>query len=49
MAEGLAHIENASGLKPVLVNIGDAWQIGYLLEQLEKDWVVVFLPQAPTR
>jgi uncharacterized membrane protein len=48
MAEGLAHIENASGLKPVLVNIEDAWQIGYLLEQLEKDWVVVFLPQAPT-
>ncbi len=48
MAEGLAHIENASGLKPVLVNIEDAWQIGYLLEQLDKDWVVVFLPQAPT-
>ncbi len=48
MAEGLAHIENASGLKPVLVNIEAAWQIGYLLEQLDKDWVVVFLPQAPT-
>jgi uncharacterized membrane protein len=48
MAEGLAHIENASGLKPVLVNIEDPWQIGYLLEQLENDWVVVFLPQAPS-
>jgi uncharacterized membrane protein len=48
MAEGLAHIENATGLKPVLVNIEDAWQIGYLLEQLENDWVVVFLPQAPS-
>jgi uncharacterized membrane protein len=48
MAEGLAHIENASGLKPVLVNIEDAWQIGYLLEQLENDWVAVFLPQAPS-
>jgi uncharacterized membrane protein len=48
MAEGLAHIENASGLKPVLVNIEDGWQIGYLLEQLENDWVAVFLPQAPT-
>ena len=48
MAEGLAHIENASGLKPVLVNIEDAWQIGYLLEQLENDSVAVFLPQAPT-
>jgi uncharacterized membrane protein len=48
MAEGLAHIENARGLKPVLVNIEDAWQIGYLLEQLENDWVAVFLPQAPS-
>ena len=48
MAEGLAHIENASGLKPVLVSIEDGWQIGYLLEKLEKDWVAVFLPQAPT-
>ena len=48
MAEGLAHIENASGLKPVLVNIEDAWQIGYQLEQLENDWVAVFLPQAPS-
>ena len=48
MAEGLAHIESASGLKPALVSIEDGWQIGYLLEQLENDWVAVFLPQAPT-
>jgi uncharacterized membrane protein len=48
MAEGLAHIESASGLKPALVNIEDGWQIGYLLERLENDWVAVFLPQAPT-
>ena len=48
MAEGLAHIENASGLKPALVSIEDGWQIGYLLEKLENDWVAVFLPQAPT-
>jgi uncharacterized membrane protein len=48
MAEGLAHIENASGLKPVLVSIEDGWQIGYLLEKPENDWVAVFLPQAPT-
>ena len=32
MAEGLAHIESASGLKPALVSIEDGWQIGYLLE-----------------
>jgi uncharacterized membrane protein len=48
MAEGLAHIESASGLKPVLVSIEDGWQMGYLLEKLENDWVSVFLPQAPT-
>ncbi len=48
MAEGLAHIESASGLKPALVNIEDGWQIGYLLEHLENNWVAVFLPQAPT-
>jgi uncharacterized membrane protein len=48
MAEGLAHIESATGLKPALINIEDAWQIGYLLEPLENNWVVVFLPQAPT-
>jgi uncharacterized membrane protein len=48
MAEGLAHIESKSGLKPALINIEDGWQIGYLLEQLEDDWVAVFLPQAPT-
>jgi uncharacterized membrane protein len=48
MAEGLAQIESASGLKPVLVSTGDGWQIGYLLEQLENDWVSVFLPQSPT-
>jgi hypothetical protein len=48
VAEGLAQIENAEDLKPVLVNIEDGWQIGYLLETLQKGWVTVFLPQAPT-
>jgi uncharacterized membrane protein len=48
MAEGLAHLESASGLKPALVSIEDGWQIAYQIEQLENNWVVVFLPQAPT-
>jgi uncharacterized membrane protein len=48
MAEGLAHIENTSGLKPALINIEGGWQIGYLIEQLYTDWLVVFLPQAPS-
>jgi uncharacterized membrane protein len=48
VAEGLAQIEDAEDLKPALVNIEDGWQIGYVLETLQKDWVAVFLPQAPT-
>ena len=48
MAEGLAHVENTSGLKPALINIEGGWQIGYLIEQLDRDWTVVFLPQAPS-
>jgi uncharacterized membrane protein len=48
MAEGLAHLESAGGLKPVLASIENGWQIAYLLEHLENDWVAVFLPQAPT-
>jgi uncharacterized membrane protein len=31
-----------------LINIEGGWQIGYLLEQFDKEWVVVFLPQAPS-
>jgi len=48
MAEGLAQVENAEGVRPALVSIEGGWQIGYLLEPLENDWVAVFLPQAPT-
>lgn len=48
MAEGLAQIEGAKGLRPALVNVEDAWQLGYLLDTLENGWVAVFLPQAPT-
>ena len=48
MAEGLAQLENASGIKPALISIEGGWQIGYLLEPLENGWLSVFLPQAPT-
>jgi len=48
VAEGFAQIESASSLLPALVRIDDGWQIGYMLERLENDWVAVFLPQAPT-
>src|SRR4029078_113828 len=48
MAEGLVQLEAASGIKPALINIEDAWQMGYLLEPLENGCASVFLPQAPT-
>src|SRR5262245_56629222 len=48
LGEGFAHVEDAESVKPVLVSIEDGWQIGYLLEDLDADWVAVFLPQAPT-
>jgi uncharacterized membrane protein len=48
MAEGLAHVESVESVHPALVSIEDGWQLGYLLEPLEKGWVTVFLPQAPT-
>jgi uncharacterized membrane protein len=35
-------------LRPALLNIDGGWQLGYLLEPLENDWITVFLPQAPT-
>ena len=48
MAEGLAKIESTAGVTPALISIEGGWQIGYMLETLENDWVAVFLPQAPT-
>ena len=48
MAEGLAQVENASGIKPALVSIEGGWQIGYVLEEMRTGWTAVFLPQAPT-
>jgi uncharacterized membrane protein len=49
MAQGLAQAEGVSDdFKPVLVSTEGGWQIGYLLETLENDWVAVFIPQAPT-
>ncbi len=48
MVEGYAAIENAEGLKPLLISIEGGWQIGYLLEEIQEGWVSVFVPQAPT-
>ena len=48
MAQGFAHIEDSHDLKPALINIEEAWQIGYVLEPIAEGWVAVFLPAAPT-
>ena len=48
MAEGLAQVEDSSGIRPALVSIEGGWQIGYVLEEMRTGWTAVFLPQAPT-
>jgi uncharacterized membrane protein len=48
MGEGLAQIEGADDLKPVLISFDGGWRMGYLLESIENGWVAVFVPQAPT-
>lgn len=48
MAQGLAHVESTSSMKPALISIDAGWQLGYLLEPLDNGWVAVFLPQAPS-
>jgi len=48
MADGLANIEDAHELTPVLISIGDGWQPGYQLEPMQAGWIAVFVPQAPT-
>jgi len=48
MAEGLAQVEDASGIQPALVSIEGGWQICYVLEELQEGWLAVFIPQSPT-
>ena len=48
VAEGLTQIETGAGLQPVLVGSDEAWQLGYLIEELHDGWVAVFMPSAPT-
>lgn len=48
MAEGLTKIEQGKGLRPALVSTEGAWQLCYVLEEMRRGWVAVFIPQAPT-
>ena len=42
-----AGIEDESLAKPVLARIEDAWQIGFLVEQLEGKHLAIYVPGAP--
>jgi len=48
MVQGFANPEDTAGLKPVLINMQNGWQIGYVLEQLGNDWLAVLVPRAPS-
>lgn len=48
MADGLASLEDAHDLTPVLVSVEGGWQPAYQLEPMRAGWIAVFLPQAPT-
>lgn len=49
VAQGLAEADSASdNFKPILISCEGGWEMGYLLEALDEDWVAVFVPQAPT-
>jgi uncharacterized membrane protein len=48
MAQTLGELETSAAIQPVLVNLEEGWQIGYLVERLDGDWVAAFVPQAPT-
>jgi uncharacterized membrane protein len=48
MGEGLAQIDGADDLKPVLISLDGGWRLGYQIEPAANGWVTVFVPQAPT-
>lgn len=46
-AELLANVEKSDSVKPALINVGDSWQLGYVIEPLENGWLAVLVPEAP--
>jgi uncharacterized membrane protein len=43
----IAGMEINEGMKPALVCIGNAWQLGFVIEQFNESNVVAFVPSAP--
>ena len=48
ISESLAGFETDHRQEVVLARIEDSWQIGFLMERLEKDHYAVFVPGAPS-
>jgi uncharacterized membrane protein len=43
----IAGMEINEGMKPALYHIGNAWQLGFVIERVNDDNVVAFIPSAP--
>ena len=43
----IAGIEVNDGMQPALIQVGQAWQIGFIVEKLGNSQLVVFVPSAP--
>jgi uncharacterized membrane protein len=48
MSQSMIGMEQAKGLKPVLVKFDDAWQIAFEVERIEGGYVTIFIPGAPS-
>lgn len=47
VAEGLLGVESTEARPVVLAHLDDAWQLGFLADQLDNGLVAVFVPDAP--
>ena len=48
VGEGMIGIEDKNDLKVVLVKVDDAWQLAFLIEQVNEGLFTVFVPDAPS-
>lgn len=48
IGEGMVGIEDTEELKVVLVKVDDAWQLAFMIEQIDENLFTVFVPDAPS-